>query len=270
MKILSFDVGLRHLAYCIIEFNDAIFIDRKKRNIERLPLMNYLKIHSWGIINVLEDDDQSTQPIPVCSSDGCSAKAKVKFAIDSGETFACGRHKKKLSKDHIEISLPPPPKRRNALKLSLEEQSIYLTQALSPERAPPELFQVQRVIIEQQPRLNMKMKLVSAMVLQIFIWNKLETELFSAAHKLRVLSDVERIERIRANAQNLSRANFRRAQYRMNKQDSEKHTRILLNYLEPQWTTLFNTSRKKDDLADSLLQGIAYIKKICLWKHDVI
>ena len=43
MKVLSFDVGIKNLAACVLEWSDS---DDKRAN---------LKIHHWEIINLIEN-----------------------------------------------------------------------------------------------------------------------------------------------------------------------------------------------------------------------
>jgi len=75
MKILSFDVGIKNLAYCIAN-NDE---DEKK-----------IVIEEWDIINTLEDKIAESKENNKCSH--CGAKAKY-YSEDSN--FYCGRHRGK-------------------------------------------------------------------------------------------------------------------------------------------------------------------------------
>jgi hypothetical protein len=45
MKILSFDVGIKNLSYCVMEKNEET---------------NHIQIHHWGIINLTDDETQKT------------------------------------------------------------------------------------------------------------------------------------------------------------------------------------------------------------------
>ena len=70
MKVVSFDVGLRNLAYCVLEGTDR----------------NDVKIVDWNIIDVL--GEQAGVGAPKCHK--CTSAAQYEHA--SNGTFSCGRH----------------------------------------------------------------------------------------------------------------------------------------------------------------------------------
>jgi hypothetical protein len=87
MKILSFDVGIKNLAACILEWDDTSNI---KQN---------LKIHYWSIINLLTSQnnmEQSNNNYQCCvkTSKGLECDKKVKsFAEFNGIKYCfCTKH----------------------------------------------------------------------------------------------------------------------------------------------------------------------------------
>ena len=70
MKVISFDVGLRNLAYCVLEGTDRTDV----------------KIVDWNIIDVL--GEQAGVGAPRCHK--CSTAARYEHA--SNGTFACSKH----------------------------------------------------------------------------------------------------------------------------------------------------------------------------------
>ena len=74
MKILSWDVGIIHLAYCILEYNSE---------------NNKFKIHSWEQINIASDK--------VDTKCNCCNKNGKYYCLNSKDekVFLCGTHKKK-------------------------------------------------------------------------------------------------------------------------------------------------------------------------------
>lgn len=80
MKVLSFDVGIKNLAYCIIEWNDG---NDKKSN---------LKIHHWNIINLVESQKQSETIYCHCMCANCSCKVKSYIDFNDVKYYFCGRH----------------------------------------------------------------------------------------------------------------------------------------------------------------------------------
>ena len=52
----------------------------------------------------------------------------------------------------------------------------------------------------------------------------------------------------------------RKDAYAANKQQSIQHAKILLKRYDPDWIPFFDSFKKKDDLSDSYLMGLAYIE----------
>ena len=82
MKILSFDVGIIHLAYCILDYNN----ETKK-----------FKIHEWEQINIADDNEDTK-----CS---CCSKNGKYYCLDCNneKMFLCGTHKKKYVPIEVEL-----------------------------------------------------------------------------------------------------------------------------------------------------------------------
>lgn len=77
-KICSWDVGIKNLAYCIIEKNNGEY-----------------KIIHWDVINFLNDDNDKCCGYILKSNKVCSSRAKFYGTKSSGETeFYCKRHSK--------------------------------------------------------------------------------------------------------------------------------------------------------------------------------
>ena len=82
MKILSWDVGIIHLAYCILDYN---------------PENNKYTIYSWEQINIATDKVDTK-----CSC--CKKNGKYYYLNSKDEkVFLCGTHKKKYVP--IEVTL---------------------------------------------------------------------------------------------------------------------------------------------------------------------
>jgi hypothetical protein len=81
MRVLSFDVGIRNLAGCIIEWNESSDIGSN------------LKIHYWDIINVV-DNKKSTEAPSICLSEGCKLKPKSYIDFNKIKYCFCTKHLK--------------------------------------------------------------------------------------------------------------------------------------------------------------------------------
>jgi hypothetical protein len=72
MKVLSFDVGIKNLAYCIIEWDD----------------LNNLIIHNWNTINFIENINIDEK----CIYNNCNSKAKSFININNNKYCFCSKH----------------------------------------------------------------------------------------------------------------------------------------------------------------------------------
>lgn len=86
-KILAWDVGIKHLAYCILEIND----DTKK-----------FTILKWENID-LTDVEQNACSCNLANGKKCSTIAKFLLTIDGKTTYYCGKHKKQYNVNITEL-----------------------------------------------------------------------------------------------------------------------------------------------------------------------
>ena len=197
MKILSFDVGIINLAYCIFETTTS-------------------KITHWGIIDL------------------CENKSKVKFSakVPSG--------KASIAKAANDIHI--------TLIKSLDNLAF--------------LLEVDYVVIEKQPSFNPKMRIIGGCLQSYFYIrgvvdkyvNKITSiEFFSPKHKLKCYTGPE-----------LTLESKVKSKYAQTKKMGILIARSKLNELNEtnEFKQLFETSKKKDDLADCYLQAITF----CLFK----
>ena len=198
-RILSFDVGLRHLAYAELLLTDA---GDAVRSIER-----------WGVIDVL--------------------------AADTGKK----------------------PK-----KLGAEAQSAALIEALDEAFYDPAKLHYDVVLVENQPsRKNPAMKSVQVAILAYFATIRLhagcvgEVRLISASRKLQQDDDPAR------SGVDASASKSAGAAYRARKAQSIAMCRsYLVDTLgDVRALAILDAAKKKDDLADALMQALAFLKGGC-------
>ena len=120
-----------------------------------------------------------------------------------------------------------------------------------------DLSNIKYVLIENQPALkNPVMKSIQMIIYTFFVIegvmnNKSPIELIhmvNARNKLKVYKG----PKIECNKKN---------KYAQNKYLSIEYTKCMVNNEIDKFKTLFNESKKKDDLADAYLQGIYWIEK---------
>ena len=237
MYYIGWDIGIKNLAYCIIE---------------QLPNKSEI-IHELEIINLIDE------PIILyCScfnknGKNCKSKATY-FNKISDKIYYCNKHYNLLStKEKKEIKSIKPPKKCN--KYSLEELGLNLFKALD---SSPLFLKCENIIIENQPVLkNPTMKSIQIMLYSYFLIRNKNINLIklvNASNKLKVYKgnipsdEKENIDNIKD-------------KYRKNKMTAILHAKLMIDndlILEK-----YNNHKKKDDLADAYLMTkylINYLK----------
>tara|TARA_B100000780_G_scaffold68163_1_gene45082 strand:- start:253 stop:1056 length:804 start_codon:yes stop_codon:yes gene_type:complete len=259
MKVLSIDIGIKNMAYVLLEHN------------ENIDKFNILK---WDVINLCNK-------IPSCSS----CKKPAKFYKDNN--FFCKIHTRNTEYNIPQINTKTLPKQNfknimnianenniqfdksitkielikliedhlhntcfnvieilNANDINLIDLGINLKKEFNQLFSSIELHEIDIILLENQisPIAN-RMKTIQGMTAQYFIdHGNYNIEFMSAANKLKLFN------------------NNKNTTYAERKKLSIQYTQELLlkknmdNHLE-----YFNKNNKKDDLADSLLQGIYYL-----------
>ena len=228
MYYIGWDIGIKNLAYCIIDENKLI--------------------KEFNIINLIDD------PIVICCS--CSNKngkpCKSKASHYGGDIFYCNKHFLQTEpKQKKQIKKIKPPKKCN--KYSLEEIGKRLFNELDNN---PLFLECQNIIIENQPvLLNPTMKSIQIMLYSYFLIknkNINSINLVNASNKLKVYKgkleeDIDlKLKAIKD-------------KYRRNKMTAIEHCRIMI--IQPEKLDYFNSHKKKDDLADAFLMCHYLINK---------
>lgn len=189
MILIGWDIGIKNLSYCVVEYNDSEY-----------------KILDWSIIDLRSDDKK------------CS-------------------------------------------KISLKELSIELYKKLEKINY---FKNFDYVIIENQPVLkNPTMKSIQMILFSYFSFKSLNVPefkdllLMNASNKLKVYSgEIEK--------ETLEKINKLKSKYSRNKKFSILHTKLIIEdhkINKEKWLDFYNSNKKKDDLADSFLMILYYLKK---------
>lgn len=142
------------------------------------------------------------------------------------------------------ISLESDPKNMNKLCMELIQTMDMLGIAEN----------MNTILIEKQPKVNPKMRSVAACLQTYFMIRSCvdlgedsEVILYSPKYKLNCYTGPP----LEVSGTN---------QYYRNKMMGIAHCRALLTEKNESWKDFFESRRKKDDLADSFLQGLSYIR----------
>ena len=270
MYILSFDVGIKHLAYCLFYLDEAPKTRSKKcpysiKQWDIIDLCNtktykcmynkcgknasvhkneeyYCKLHAKKHNNfMLTDETLKMKP----------AKLKKKSLFDLKQivnTYNIKTEEKAKKSDYIAAILEyidlkcfQPIEKTNASDFNLVSLGINMKDAF--EKLFSE-FEIEHVLIENQisPIAN-RMKCIQGMMTQYFIMkNCFSIEYVSSSNKLKGFT-----------TKNMN--------YKQRKQYSIDMTKQIIqnNPVLQSWTPFFGEHKKKDDLADSYLQGLWFI-----------
>ena len=268
MKILSIDIGIKNLAFCLFDTND----DQK------------FKITKWDIVNLSEE--HTLQCVEIDKNNVCNKPAKFKkenvcycakhakkrsFKIPSPENKPSFINKQKLAKlyeiadNNNIIHTPQIKKTELALLINDHMKNIYFDAVENVKAKDITLYdiglnikhkfnclfndeiKIDYVIIENQiGPLAIRMKTIQGMIVQYFIMSSLIVEHIEFVSSSNKLKD-------------------------FNVTDKEKYSdrkklgistclEIITNDpLFIEHISYFNSHKKKDDLADSFLQGLWFI-----------
>ena len=265
MKVLSIDVGIKNLAYCLLEScEDKTF-----------------KILQWDVLNLCGEEPKcqcETKKKGICNakarySEGnnyyCKSHAKKsEFLIPTSEISNI-RLKKKKIKDLIDFAnlyeiKYEQPARKDRLRETIETylKDRLLSNVTSQSANAIDLIQlgivlrdrldkelvmddIDKVIIENQisPIAN-RMKSLQGMIAQYFIMRgKEKISFISASNKLKPFI-----------------GNRKTTYTERKKLGVDISTGLLVDSsCNPDWIHTINTHKKNDDLADSFLQGIWFL-----------
>lgn len=269
MKILSIDVGIKNLAFCL-------FV--------KSPTADHFKVSKWDVVNLSEEEtlkcsfveksELCNKPAKFKKDDKCYCakhSKKQQYQIPSAEQKPSFINKQKIAKlyeiaDTHNIKYDPKIKKTDLACLINEHiQKSYFDTIESKKANEVDLFnigvniknkfndtfkdegKIDYVIIENQiGPLAIRMKTIQGMIVQYFIMSNLNVEhieFISASNKLKDCDT----------------------------KDKEKYSDrkklgiakclgvLTLDFRFNEHMSYFNSHKKKDDLSDAFLQGLWFI-----------
>lgn len=271
MRILSIDVGIKNLAYCLVDVdNDENF-----------------KIIQWDILNLCSQDYENGNNF-ICSVNvkknkvlsPCTKKVTHVCMKDLNHTYICSHHLKKMFPNLLTIKqvksssiqeLQQIAKEYNIVSEINDKKNItnsiiqyiknnlyheiikvssnhidLISVGISIRNSFNKEFQVDtidKIIIENQiSTLATRMKSIQGMIAQYFIMNnKTDIHFISSSNKLKFFFKTKKTD------------------YKERKKKSIEITTKILEMYNSNMLSIFNNNKKKDDLSDSFLQCIWYL-----------
>jgi hypothetical protein len=294
--ILSFDVGIIHLSYClltqsiftqpdgtkisnwnILEWNNIDLTNRDEQKCTcgakafytqtiNNEIKYYCKTHSKKI-------DKTTKPfnntfIESNKSNSCEYEFKnlkicgKTISYENNNKYYCTTHAKQLYKTISKSSELKVFKIKNSITSQFDEIKYKLIMELENRK---NLLSTDYVVIENQPSLkNPRMKSIASTIYDYYLIrgiidkeitksNITQVKFMSPSNKLKIANEGDVKQLISCKKAEQSTTDTTKT-YKLTKSLGIKYCLELTQHL-PQWTTHFNSYKKKDDLADSFLQG---------------
>jgi len=278
MKILSIDVGIKNLAFCLLEKDD-----------EHTDKISILK---WDTINLAQQVDAKCCEIEKnvqCNKPAKFTKnskyyclkhsKKQQFQIPTSQLKPSYLNKQKMNvlcqiADDYKIKYPQPSKKADVLSLindyiynscfePVENTSASKIDLVTIGRNLQSKFDailvehfltIDKVIIENQisPIAN-RMKTIQGMIAQYFIMknNNIQIDFVNASNKLKAST---------TSSDTTKNTDNKKLKYSDRKKlGIQQCLEFLTNHNFQEWDEFFKAHTKKDDLADSFLQAIWYI-----------
>jgi hypothetical protein len=290
MKVLSWDVGIINLAYCLIDYNKET---------------KEFKILDWDIINLTDRDKMKCTECNANPSyyqevsDKYYCKNHSKLAMSTppdftllfnnndketccfeGKTDVCGKKSKYILNNNGYCNTHAKSKYKslcneykliNHSKKGIDKMSMddFLLRLVRELEKRPLLLNCDSVFIENQPTMkNPRMKTISVTLYNYYLIRGIidkeitksplkAVHFMAPSNKLKLANEGDKVELVKVkNNDDDSKT------YKLTKALGVKYCLEMIKQF-PEWVEKFNSHKKKDDLADCFLQGMyALINKL--------
>jgi hypothetical protein len=266
--ILSFDVGIIHLSYCLLQKKDNKWDILEWSNIDlsnkdngqcncgnKASYTNIIddNIHYYCKIHKRNINMEFNELFNVDTTHFCHCNKKSKFC--KNYNYYCNLHAKQVYKK-LELK---EIKIKNTKHLVFDDVKYKLMMELEKR---PHLLKATYVVIENQPSFkNPRMKSIASTIYDYYlirgifdknINNSLikSVKFMAPSNKLKLADENDCQELIKLKGDESKT-------YKLTKALGIKYCGQLISHLD-EWKSFFNSNKKKDDLADSFLQGVYF------------
>ena len=302
--VLSFDVGVINLSYCLltqkkyIKPDGTTYVDWQILDWNNIDLTNrseqkcscgakasltqtvtgeikyYCKTHGKKVdpSGDIESFDTCFMSCGKSSGKTCTYQSRgdnEKTCGKSGsyinnELCYCTAHAKQKYKSEVKQIELKPFKFKNSATLNFDDVKYGLIMELEKRT---NLLEADYVVIENQPSFkNPRMKSIASTIYDYYLIRGIidkkisnskitQVKFMSPSNKLKLASEGDTKQLIKAKSTDDTKA------YKLTKSLGIKYCLDLTTHL-PEWTKHFNSFKKRDDLADSFLQGAYFYSNV--------
>ena len=279
MILLSFDVGIKNLAYCLLSITPS---DKSSKN--------FIEIVKWNIIDLscnhveeakVEEEEEET--VEKILKQCCKCKKSATYCTHSNTMLP--EDVKKYCKKHAEeAQLPMHPKLLKSNSKSGHVPYIVPLSVLNKKMScnkinivdlgknikchldvifAEHMDKIDAILIENQiGNLAGRMNVLQGMISQYFIMRNItKIEFISATNKLKLFKSVINKKNDTGGEGNLDNVlESEKKLYKMRKDAGKMVCRSLLSFYPRlnEWIAKYDKHKKNDDLADCFLQGYYY------------
>ena len=281
MILLSFDVGIKNLAYCLLSITET-------ENINEDNSKDFIEIIKWNIIDLSCDhaEEAERDTVDKILKQCCKCKKAATYCTHSNTMLP--EDVKKYCKKHAEeAQIPMHPKllKHNSkngqmpyiVQLSIINKKVSCNKINIVNLGKnikchldvifaEHMDKIDVILIENQiGNLAGRMNVIQGMISQYFIMRNITSiEFISATNKLKLFKPIinKKSEHTNANGGgNLDNVlESDKKLYKMRKDAGKMVCRSLLTFYPKlnEWITKYDKHKKNDDLADCFLQGYYY------------